>query len=749
MRHLLTWILAAGLLVGAAVVGVQKFGPAVARSRRATSDAGLPPPIRRQPPPPPLAVSCPPSLHNLTPLPPVALSADNVEQLFPAFHHAPFATAGFNPLALPFRYQDPDNVGDPAEANALAFLLSDALDWAPGNYCNRHAYFVFSESGPEMAALAHRYNPAVIARQIAGWSATHAVGGVLTRTKAGCTGTLEVYAADGRLEYQKRYPNPTTYFDLLGDMAVDAIAHFGPPPSPELAAYLHQPRCQHPESIVRLGLAAFQPRQGEQTFGLFAQILQDDPAFAEVRYWWANQRYWVQQETAELVRQAGQSLHDRITPSALWVFDPAGCRDPKLVDDYPALLDRAEQLAGPDAPILLRARLHSNAGRQWFDADVYRRSLAAAARYPNGQPLVCELARACINTIGGPADVSLAASLAADAVASRFLDATGDDRDAWCTLGAAAARLGRPDVAVAAYGQTGHWETADELILREASLCDAGRFTEAAKLFASAEPLPHDGPSADAARWAVVAALTVGNSAAVAHLREAWAGPFGDDAFATAIDAYAAVAAGQPVDPRSLTALRRALDANLNPRSVQQWTILAVQLDQAVGHEAFRSSCFELLTIQPVLRINWLLCDRYERQHPSPNVGPDFYDMLGWLFPGDPWVRDAVADFRTRSAAGPVHPAAQHLATVRKALSYWSPDDLPVGVPTRVFSARRAVESDARPWAVAAAVHDLLERGDRPAARDLALRFRHLSADVRNNGIGMFASVLLERTAAP
>lgn len=137
-----------------------------------------------------MAAHAPSVLAALKPMPRVPLTPEQLASHFAGFKAEGYDSSNFNVLALPFRYEDPDGVGDASEANALAFLLSDDLDWAPGNFNARHAYFVFARSGPEMAGLAAKYDSAVIARQVDDWHATHAVGGVLRRSRAGCSGTL-------------------------------------------------------------------------------------------------------------------------------------------------------------------------------------------------------------------------------------------------------------------------------------------------------------------------------------------------------------------------------------------------------------------------------------------------------------------------------------------------------------------------------------------------------------------------------
>jgi len=153
---------------------------------------------------------------------------------------------------LHFGIQAPTPKGDANEALALDALISNDLDWAPGSHCARHAYFVFKNvRAMRYSRFATGYSAETISSLIKQCAATHAVGGKLVRTPAGYTGTLEIYSE--RSPFQKTYDSPRSYFDLLGDMDVDAMSFLDVAPSQELANYLRKSRCGHPESIADLG----------------------------------------------------------------------------------------------------------------------------------------------------------------------------------------------------------------------------------------------------------------------------------------------------------------------------------------------------------------------------------------------------------------------------------------------------------------------------------------------------------------
>ena len=733
MRSVVAVVLAVALFAAAAVVCVRRFQPpAVAVAT-----------ITRRPAPPPRPPRVPmlfspveglgPVLSTLTPMPEGKVTGRRLAELFPAFTHAPY-DVGFCPVSLPFRYDDPDGVGNAAEANALAFLLGDALDWAPGNYSARHAYFGFEREPDAMRQLARRYDPSEIAGQVDRWGATHAVGGLLRRSLAGYAGTLEVYAADGSVAFTKDYADARPYADLLGDMAVDAIGFFGPPPTAELAAYLHQPRCRHASSLARLGSAAFRPRT--KAFPTYAAILRDDPTFAEVRYWYANQKGWVDDgDGTEEHRQIGRSLHDRLTPTALVSFDRRQCPDVALAAEYPAWVERATRLAGgPDAPLSACLALdRSSRLRPPSMADV-RRGLAAAAANPNRAFLLNRVTE-CLERSSTP-DAALAASVAVTALNSRFQDPTGTwstERDLFAR---AADLVARPDLAMAV--RPSHDEqpwVGGQLRNVVESLCAAARWSEAVSTFAEHGPAVADAENAEAAHWAAVAAATAGDAAASRALRSRWGQTFHATGMSALLDAKG------PVD---LQALEDQFLAHQTEPGARPRLLLAAELDVARGQGQLRMLVWSMLAIEPDDRVFWPLLDAYERRDPT-ELGTYFYPTLLTRFgKADPWARAANQAWVARGRPG--EPAFHFaLDMARASLADYPPTDDPVVDPARESAARRALSKGTHPFIVSCQIAGLRQRHE-PGGHDLALRFRHLAVDVGDRDVASFAADLVRQT---
>jgi len=163
----------------------------------------------------PLAKAPPQSLRKY--------SLAELEEMFPAFKHEPFDSAGYNHFSLPMHYEDRAGDGDANEALAMSFLLSSALDWGDGCYCSRHAYFIFKRCSKYMPALMKQYDPKLVGYLVTDWQASHGVGGKLIRCKGGYAGVLTIFNRKGKVVKEVRYDKPREFFDLLGDMAVDAI----------------------------------------------------------------------------------------------------------------------------------------------------------------------------------------------------------------------------------------------------------------------------------------------------------------------------------------------------------------------------------------------------------------------------------------------------------------------------------------------------------------------------------------------
>jgi hypothetical protein len=629
-------------------------------------------------------------LAEMIPQPTASYTPQQVTQMWPAFQHGPFEKAGFNATSLPFRYSDPEGLGSDNEANAFAFLLSNALDWAPGCYCTRHAYFSFKRSRDVLEPMRREYDRRAIAPHIANWNATHAIGGSLTRTKAGYTGTLEIFNSHGGTVLDKNYAEPRPYFDLLGEMAADAMRLFGDEPSPALVAHLKKPRCHQMESISLLGSAAFMEEKSDEEFGVYQKIVEQDPDFAEVRHWWANQRYWRDRDAQNFEIQKALSIQSYLSEAPLSDFEPAKCADAALVAKYPEWLREAEQLVGPDHPTLLKLQLASHRSAQPFDVQLVDRAIRVGGKNPNNLYLLRAIGDAYNGSVESPGDADWAASIYYAGRQDLYVPGVGGKEYELTAFATQMSWLGRSDICAQAMTEA---ENEYQLIRLIPALFSMARFNEVLSVYDANQTKFHN-ISAIAAIYAGVAAAMTGNLDALEGVLKEHGDELAPMGLDKLLECYAAALRGETTDVSTLLPAR----SNQTEYGLWQWALLLAQADVLNGKTLFRSQFANYGECCPHDRLGWYLLDRYERMQPSPD-GAAFYETLDWLFGSDPWVIQAVRDARARNVSVPAGDAEKVVAELK-------------GFPAVRWPTRGPPPPNARSlpscWRVAAAVHRLL-----------------------------------------
>ncbi|MBN1670736.1 MAG: hypothetical protein JXR37_06875 [Kiritimatiellae bacterium] len=142
------------------------------------------------------------------------------------------------------------------------------------------------------------------------------------------------------------------------------------------------------------------------------------------------------------------------------------------------------------------------------------------------------------------------------------------------------------------------------------------------------------------------------------------------------------------------------------------------------------------LESRPSDRELWILWDACERFAPLPESA-FFYEALAWLHGDDPWVRNAVAEYRKRAGEkAPVDTEnlAQRLAAYEPRRWPTSPAD---PTPSRLPDPNKTRYCVFPYGEVAAAVKQLSEAGDFERARDFALRYLGYAVSVRTFEGGM------------
>jgi hypothetical protein len=654
----------------------------------------------------------------------------DLERIFPAFQHKPFATAGFNAVMLPFTYSDPQHLGDASEAMALTALISNDLDWSPGCYCGRHAYFVFKRDREAVQALLQGYDPGQVAAFARNWQATHAIGGQLIRTAAGYEGKLQIFDAQGRPILTKEYEPARSFWDLLGDMDVDAMTALDGKPSMQLAGYLHEPRCTKFQSVVELGSAALMEERSPQEFGTYQSILRADPGFAMVRHWYANQKHWHDGDDGYWERQNALALASRIEPASLEEFTAALCPDKALAAKLPQWLDRAEALASPDSPTIMDCRFRNecygsgSGSGSGSAAQLVERALKVAERYPNSHHLLVTLGLRV-------RDRFLAASLFTASLRDRSLTGTGVKDDEMYDLAWMAHQIGRDDVTMELLSVMGPQQAKYHFDLLLEALCRGGRYAEAADLY----PLLDSSTVGKNARLEMAPhaafAAVIGNKVDLFNqiLRDQ-SDIFAEEHLTNVFQLFSDAAAGKH---------RQFLIPTNYVDYPGMWRLfLVAAIDALHGKSTYHGLMTEAVFQWPMNRLLWIAEDNYQRRDPSHDAAA-FYDYLEMFFDFDPWVKSAVADFHKRGGADkPID-----LALLRADLNQAMHDD-----PYPSNLAALDWKHVLTPWRVAACVHQLLTQHKPRDAQDIARLYDLYQSKVNNPWQNAIAGELVRKANA-
>ncbi|MBA4388221.1 MAG: hypothetical protein C0404_09585 [Verrucomicrobia bacterium] len=657
------------------------------------------------------------------------IASDKALEQWNAFQHEPFDKAGFNPLLLPFQFSSSEPGASGKEALAFSFLLSNALDWMPGNYCARHAYFVFKRSRSDIRTAGRTFDTELIKQQMERWQTTHAVGGKLIRGTNGYSGELKVFDSDGKQVLLKSYDSPMDYFDLLSAMCADTMRHAGYEPSAELVEYIKMKRCKDFQSIMDLGSAAFAEERSGEEFRLYREILERDPEFAEVRYWAANQSFW-SSGNRTFDWQGSKVLKSYLVPSALFGYYPER-RDAENPDsEYQSWVKQVERLVGQDSPLALDCRITSMNCRGILDTNLFERAITTACKFPNS----CNLLDSLVMLLktehpASPADCDLLASICAAGLNSRYMfGSSSGERYMMTGLAQAADALGNHQLGLQLWGAciSSATESGDETSvplyadhaassLRRLGLLEAafnlqsGVLEQRYKMKTSStkDVVNTYLPAALLGRQDILQGLPARDQSALSRGGER-----------CLLDGYLDLLRGNPINAQAARELKRV--SSWAPWAYHEATILLAQEDFVTGTNSHRREITEYLEMNPNNRDLWVLFDAYDRRESLPDSWC-FYEALEWLFKKDPWVRAAVAAWKQRqpNTSGNGKDCADRVMAcigVYKEVPRW-----PTGADVRIEGSKAG---RLPPGSVAVVVRDLVNKGENAAARDAALRYQ-------------------------
>ncbi|MGA2265581.1 MAG: hypothetical protein ABSH10_04020 [Phycisphaerae bacterium] len=646
--------------------------------------------------------------------------------MFPAFQHKPFESAGFNHFTLPFRFVSTDGTGCQEEAYAFSFLMSSSLDWARGCYCARHVYFVFKRNSAIMQKLAHEYDPAVIADRLRDWQASHAVGGELRCSKQGFTGTLEIFDRTGQKVFTKEYKTPQKFFALLGDMAVDGITFFGTRPNNALVKHLHRPRCEHDQSIIDLGKAAFAPERSQTEFGLYKAILERDPNFADVRYWWSNQRLWKDSDRTKYNLQMILTMESYPVIAAFGELTPDDCANEAVASHYSAWVKQISELAGRDVSQDTQIQLRQALNGHPITGEMLERATQEAGEYANDYWLLYRLGRVYSDAECKFNDLDMAASIYLVAIQNFFLTGTGGKGDAFYRLGAVLHALGRNDLAAAVLIRVRSHSESDWKRLEPGTeaalgvvLMKMGKYQEAIGHLRTAFHTSDESWRNECLVEGAVAAALAGHNDVLEQILRDRRSEVESLKMTALLEAYRDLLAGRQVD---LSAMEKQWGDTSNSWRSELFLEFIAQVDIMSGNYRRERMLANWFRVQPDNRPLWILYDAYLRYKANKDAAA-FYLSLEWLHGDDPWVHQAVADFKERTPQI-VTPGADELL---EKLKNYPPVRWPAQTQDlKVWKAARKVIDAIPVGAVACAVHELLDKGQYDKAHELALRYHSL-----------------------
>jgi hypothetical protein len=259
----------------------------------------------------------------------------------------------FNPVFLPFQYICRSGDKDIKQPMTFPCLLSFKFDFVPDNFSARHPAFIYRKR-PIWNVKPHETEK--IKEYISYWEATHAIGGTIVQNEKGYTGKLLVFDGTGKEILSQEYSEPITYFSLMGEMVKTWMDRQEQNVPEGLYNELVRPMTTDMECVKLYGTSFDMQWRSNEEWAVYDTILKRDPNFAEVRFWYANQKGWTLDnnsgEYAKLKTEKGKALQSHLVIPALNEFDFKNCPDKTLVAECRKILDYAISICDENVSVI-------------------------------------------------------------------------------------------------------------------------------------------------------------------------------------------------------------------------------------------------------------------------------------------------------------------------------------------------------------------------------------------------------------
>ncbi|MFH2138374.1 MAG: hypothetical protein ABII88_07670 [Candidatus Omnitrophota bacterium] len=293
----------------------------------------------------------------------------------------------FNPVFLPFTYVCEEGIEDPNQSLTFPCLLSFKFDFVPDNFSARHPGFVF-RSDPSVLKIDPK-EAEEIAYYIKNWQATHVITGTIIQKDDDYRGELVVYDVNGVEILRQEYAISRPYFELMGEMVESWMDFRKQVISEKMAMELFRDMTTDMETVKWYGETFDVEWRSFDEWDIYERILERDPEFAEVRFWYANQKGWSTGEKTSNHFEYIRASESHIVIPAISYISYKTIKDQSLRERFKANLEKAREICG-ESPVI--AETYLELGRNYFSTKELDEFLPLAEKYPNYKSFIDELA---------------------------------------------------------------------------------------------------------------------------------------------------------------------------------------------------------------------------------------------------------------------------------------------------------------------------------------------------------------------